>query len=73
MDFQKAFDSVWKDVMLNKLSDIDIEKYLYNAITNILSETEIALKIDHKHSEYFKILRGVKQGDSISPTLFKNL
>jgi phage terminase small subunit len=36
----------------------------------MLSKTEIALKIDQKHSEYFDIFKGVKQGDSISPTRF---
>jgi hypothetical protein len=36
----------------------------------MLYKTEIALKIDQKHSEYFEIFRGVKQWDSISPTLF---
>jgi hypothetical protein len=36
----------------------------------MLSKTEIALKIDQKHSEYFEIFGGVKQCDSISPTLF---
>lgn len=30
----------------------------------MLSKTEIALKIDQKHSEYFEIFRGVKQLDS---------
>ena len=32
----------------------------------MLSKTEIALKIDQKHSEYFEIFRGVKQRDTIS-------
>jgi hypothetical protein len=32
----------------------------------MLYKTEIALKIDQKHSEYFEIFRGVKQGDSTS-------
>ena len=70
MDFQKAFDSVWRDGLLYKLVNIGIGKYVYSTVKNMLSKTEIALKIDQKHSEYFEFFRGVKQGDSISPTLF---
>ena len=72
MDFQKAFDSVWRDGLLYKLAKIGIGKYVYSTVKNMLYKTEIALKIDQKHSEYFEICRGVKQGDStsISPTLF---
>ena len=70
MDFQKAFDSVWKDGLLYKLTKIGIGKYFYSTVKNMLSKTEIVLKIDQKHSEYFKMFRGVKQEDSISPTLF---
>jgi hypothetical protein len=62
MDFQKAFNSVWRDGLLYKLANIGIGKYFYS--------TEITLKIYQKHSEYFEIFRGVKQGDSIRPTLF---
>ena len=35
----------------------------------MLSKTEIALKIDQKHSEYFEIFRRVKQ-ETLSSTLF---
>ena len=72
VDFQKAFDSVWRDGLLYKLAKIGIGKYVYSTVKNMLYKTEIALKIDQKHSEYFEIFRGVKQGDStdISPALF---
>ena len=51
-----------RDSLLYKLANIGIGKYFYS--------TEIALKIYQKHSEYFEIFRGVKQGETISPTLF---
>jgi hypothetical protein len=33
----------------------------------MLSKTEIALKIDQKHSEYFEIFRSVKQETLLAP------
>ena len=70
VDFKKAFDSVWRDGLLYKLAEIGIGKFLYHTIKNMLDKTQIAIKVGNKHSEFFEIQRGVKQGDSISPTLF---
>jgi hypothetical protein len=67
VDFQKAFDSVWRDGLLYKLANIGIGKYFYSTVKNMLSKTEIALKIDQKHSEYFEIFRGVKQETLLPP------
>ena len=36
----------------------------------MLANTSIALKLEGHYSEYFEVNRGVKQGDSFSPTLF---
>ena len=67
MDFQKAFDSVWRDGLLYKLAKIGIGKYAYSTVKNMLYKTEIALKIDQKHSEYFEIFRSVKQETLLAP------
>jgi hypothetical protein len=45
VDFQKAFDSVWRDGLLYKLANIGIGKYFYSTVKNMLAKTEIALKI----------------------------
>jgi hypothetical protein len=42
----------------------------FNVIQNIYSLCQSAIRIDNKHSDYFKIERGVKQGDSLSNILF---
>jgi hypothetical protein len=42
---------VWRDGLLYKLANIGIGKYVYSTVKNMLSKTEIALKIDQKHFE----------------------
>jgi len=42
----------------------------FNVLQNIYSLCQSAIKIDNKHSDYFKIERGVKQGDSLRSCLF---
>jgi hypothetical protein len=41
VDYQKAFDFVWRDDLLYKLANIKIGKYFYSTVKNMLSKTEI--------------------------------
>jgi hypothetical protein len=41
VDFQKAFDCVWRDGLLYKLAKIGIGKYFYSTVKNMLYKTEI--------------------------------
>ena len=47
-----------------------IGQKLLNIINDMYSLSESAVKIQNKISNYFTLARGVKQGDSLSPTLF---
>ena len=70
VDLQKAFDSVWRDGLLFKLANIGVGEKIYNIIKSHFYKTETAFKLENLHSNFFETTRGVRQGDSISPTLF---
>ena len=71
VDFKKAFDSVWHKGLFYKLIQSGVGGQVYDIIIkNIHSDTQCCIKIDTKRTEYFKQSMGVKQGCSLSPTLF---
>ena len=70
VDLRKAFDTVWHNGLLYKLMKNQIGRKFFNVIQSMYSSCESAIKFENKQSNYFKLDRGVKQGDSLSPTLF---
>ena len=70
VDLRKAFDSIWRKALIYKLYSNGIGKKMTNIIKMMYKNTKSALKEDGMCSDYFEICRGVRQGDSLSPTLF---
>jgi hypothetical protein len=70
IDFRKAFDFVNKDLLLTKLVQENVTGSIYFAVKSMLERNQSCIKINGLFSEYFSIDNGVRQGDSISPTLF---
>ena len=70
VDLRKAFDSIWRKALFYKLMANGIGEKMINIIKMMYRDSKSAVKIDGGHSEYFNIDTGVKQGDSLSPTLF---
>ena len=56
--------------LLYKLRTNKIGHKFFNIIQNMYNLCQSAVKIDNKHSNYFNLEKGVKQGDSLSPMLF---
>jgi hypothetical protein len=44
----------------------------FNIIQDMYDICQSAVKISNRHSEYFNVEIGVKQGDSFIPTLFNS-
>ena len=68
---QKAFDCVDRDFLLHKLLNAAINGKMYFAIKTIYSVTNACVKLNNGvKSDWFETLFGVRQGDSLSPSLF---
>ena len=70
IDFKKAFDTVWHDGLFHKLQQIGINGNFLDTLRNIYKNTQCAIKIDDKLTQFFPCKKGVRQGDPLSPTLF---
>ena len=70
IDYKKAFDSVDRNLLLYKLSNIGVHGNMYKAISSLYSNPRSRVILNDYETEYFDCPIGVKQGDCLSPTLF---
>ena len=70
VDFKKAFDSIWHEGLLYKLMESGVGGKTYDIIKSMYTNNKCAVKIGKKHTHFFTQGRGVRQGCSLSPTLF---
>jgi hypothetical protein len=71
IDFKKAYDSVKREVLYNILLEFGIPKRLVSLIKMSLNETCSKICLGELLSDKFPIQNGLKQGDTLSPLLFK--
>ena len=70
LDMQKAFDLVDRDLLKYKLLSIGINGKIFNAIDHLYGKTVSCVKLNQFKTNWFEVNTGVRQGDSLSPTLF---
>ena len=70
VDFQKAFDSVWHDVLLLKLHNTGIQGKCFQTIRDMYRNSSVCVKTTDGYSRKIPVLKGVHQGNVLSPTLF---
>jgi len=69
VDMMKAFDWVDRDLMLYKLLYYNIDGKVYNAIRAMYSGTHSCVKLKQMTTDWFQTHYGVRQGDTLNPTL----
>jgi hypothetical protein len=71
VDFRKAFDSVIHQALFLKLADIGVRGPFYKILKDMYRNNRLCAKLGHQLTTEFPTSVGVKQGDPISPNLFK--
>jgi hypothetical protein len=69
IDFQKAYDSMRREVLYNILIEFGVPMKPVRLIKMCLNETYIKVRIGKHLSDSFPIQNGLKQGDALSPLL----
>ena len=70
VDFTKAFDSIHRGKMEEILLAYGIPKETVAAITILYRNTKVKVRSPDGDTEYFDIVAGVLQGDTLAPYLF---
>lgn len=73
VDFQKAFDTVKRDVLWNVLLKIGVKGRMFNMLRSMYSSVLSCVRCNSGNTDYFECLQGLKQGCLASPTLFSFL
>ena len=70
LDFAKAYDSISHEALLSILDHLNFPQTFKNTVKALLHGSNAKVLVNQKLTNPFPILRGVKQGDPLSPLLF---
>ena len=71
VDMEKAFDWIYRPLLLYRLLENNIDGKIYKAIKSLYTNTEAYVHINAEvDTDWFSVPSGVRQGDPLSPTLF---
>ncbi|KAJ9551049.1 hypothetical protein OSB04_015094 [Centaurea solstitialis] len=70
VDFEKAFDSINWDFLLDVLAQMGFGKIWCNWMKGCLMSASVSVLVNGTATREFKMERGLRQGDPLSPMLF---
>ena len=70
IDYTQAFDSVFRDKIIECLNNYETPSKLIKLIARTLQDTKFRVEVNQNYTEKFEISTGVKEGDTLSATLF---
>ena len=70
VDYKKAFDTVWRSALWQKMIKSGITGKMLNVIVNMYNNIKSCVSCDGNLSDYFVSINGVRQGENLSPFLF---
>src|SRR5579863_1105738 len=69
IDYEKAFDSIRTSSMIKAITNQGVDQPIVDTLDNIYHSATSCIRL-HATSDFFRIGKGVRQGDTISPKLF---
>ena len=69
-DMEKAYDTVWRDEILNSLHCMGLRGKLPKFVENFLTIRKFCVRVGAAHSEFFEQEEGLPQGSVLSVTCF---
>ena len=73
IDFTKAFDMVRHNQMWLTMLEMGFPPHLIQLLQNLYSQQRASVRTADHISEWFKVMKGVRQGCNLSPCLFNIL
>jgi len=70
IDFTKAYDSINRNTLWQRLSDIGIAGKLLNSVKSLYSSVFSCVRVNNLHTDWFEVKCGLRQGCILSPLLF---
>lgn len=70
MDMKKAYDRMEWDFLIRILRSCGFDEHFVKLVSSCLNSVEFSLLLNGNISECFKLGRGLRQGDSLSPIIF---
>lgn len=70
LDIEKAFDTIWIEVIFKMLFDFHFSAHICQVIYNYLKNRKFAVKINGSTSSAYDIVAGVPQGGVLSAILY---
>lgn len=70
VDFRKAFDTVWRKGLWQKINNSGINGKCFKVIYNMYNNIKSCVNLRSETSDFFPCLVGVRQGENMSPFLF---
>ncbi len=71
IDAEKAFNKLDRDLLFDKLLNIDINGKMYNSIKNICLQSLNIVNVNGFLTDWFESNCRMRQGDTLSPSLFR--
>ena len=70
MDFSKAYDSIWREALFEKLLGYGVSTNFVSLLKNMYEKTKLSVRLVRGKTKLFSSNVGLKQGCNMSPILF---